>query len=394
MKKRFLNIMSKKGKKNGAAILACAVVLSLGIGTLVGCSVAKESTGNQGSSFVPVSGAGKEGNPVKPLAATGKESSPYQQIAGSWIIDFDRTDPALWGTGISYGDEMILSETGEFRYYIGIGVGGTGQCEEKQGEITVKVEPYEEIHAEEETLTLKYGNDDGNEYILMDWHGEAVYWKRGSNPAGDSGEEDNEESLDVILPDHAEDNWYRRELVYLDGQGRRLEMGWDDEGAIFFIIDGLTAHVAMADHFVYENNWMVYTCDDGTYIVYYPGHAGVPACVEISDGEYEGLYKSHVWEMQRLLEDFGGAYFSGDAAALQSLLTSPQEGKISTYEGAGTVDGFTVKGLPDEETAGTVNTWNSQLEFMDSSEDSYTYLALSLVKQEDCWKVQSYGLEK
>ena len=34
------------------------------------------------------------------------------------------------------------------------------------------------------------------------------------------------------------------------------------------------------------------------------------------------------------------------------------------------------------------------VEFLDSTEDSYTYLSMRVVKQEDGWKVQSYGLEK
>lgn len=43
MKKRFRNILTKRGKKNGAAILLCAVVLTVGLGALIGCSVVKEN---------------------------------------------------------------------------------------------------------------------------------------------------------------------------------------------------------------------------------------------------------------------------------------------------------------------------------------------------------------
>lgn len=43
MKKRFKNILIRKGKKNGIAILICAVILTVGLGTLVGCSIAKEA---------------------------------------------------------------------------------------------------------------------------------------------------------------------------------------------------------------------------------------------------------------------------------------------------------------------------------------------------------------
>lgn len=39
MKKRFKNILMRKGKKNGIFILLCAVVLTISLGALVGCSV-------------------------------------------------------------------------------------------------------------------------------------------------------------------------------------------------------------------------------------------------------------------------------------------------------------------------------------------------------------------
>lgn len=47
MKKRFKNILRKTRKKNGAAILIIAVVLTISLGTLVGCSVGKENTPKQ-----------------------------------------------------------------------------------------------------------------------------------------------------------------------------------------------------------------------------------------------------------------------------------------------------------------------------------------------------------
>ncbi len=42
MKKRFKNILLKNGKKNGIAILICTIVLTIGVGTLVGCTANKQ----------------------------------------------------------------------------------------------------------------------------------------------------------------------------------------------------------------------------------------------------------------------------------------------------------------------------------------------------------------
>ena len=100
------------------------------------------------------------------------------QMSGNWQIDFDKTEAVLWGSGSLQGNSMEISETGAFSYYIGIGVGGTGQCEEEDGVITVKVEPYEAHSLEQEILTLKYESANGTEIILMDWNDEDVYWVR------------------------------------------------------------------------------------------------------------------------------------------------------------------------------------------------------------------------
>lgn len=45
MKKRFQNILRKTGKKNGAVILMCSLLLTVSLGTLVGCSVTNENSG-------------------------------------------------------------------------------------------------------------------------------------------------------------------------------------------------------------------------------------------------------------------------------------------------------------------------------------------------------------
>lgn len=46
MKKRFKNILIRNRKKNGVSILICAVVVTISLVTLVGCSVTKENTKN------------------------------------------------------------------------------------------------------------------------------------------------------------------------------------------------------------------------------------------------------------------------------------------------------------------------------------------------------------
>ncbi len=87
----------------------------------------------------------------------------------------------------------------------------------------------------------------------------------------------------------ADDTWYKSGSVYVDENGHRLEVFFDDEGALQFAVDGLSLYNAMANDFQTENDWKIYTCDDGTTVIYYPG---APAHLEISDGEYAGVYES------------------------------------------------------------------------------------------------------
>lgn len=97
------------------------------------------------------------------------------------------------------------------------------------------------------------------------------------------------EDLDVVSPDAADDTWYKSGSVYVDENGRRLEVFFDDEGMLQFAVDGLSLYNTMANDFQLENNWRIYTCDEGTTIIYYPG---TPAKLEISDGEYAGVYEA------------------------------------------------------------------------------------------------------
>lgn len=105
---------------------------------------------------------------------------------------------------------------------------------------------------------------------------------------GDSQGAQSGEDLDTVEPSAADDDWYMKGNVYTDDNGRRLEVFFDDEGMLGFSIDGLSMYYTTTDNFQQENNWKIYTCDDGITIIYYPG---TPAHLEISDGEYAGLYE-------------------------------------------------------------------------------------------------------
>lgn len=110
-----------------------------------------------------------------------------------------------------------------------------------------------------------------------------------------SGEESQEtekessgEDLDKVMPSAADDDWYAKGSIYTDDKGNRLEVFFNDYGVLEFAVNGLSMYITTVDNFQQENNWKVYTCDDGTIIGYFPGE---PAHIEIGDGDYAGLYE-------------------------------------------------------------------------------------------------------
>ena len=96
------------------------------------------------------------------------------------------------------------------------------------------------------------------------------------------------EDLDVVVPNPADDDWYMKVNIYTDDKGNRLEVFFNDYGTLEFAVNGLSMYITTVDNFQQENNWKVYTCDDGTMIGYFPGE---PAHIEICDGDYAGLYE-------------------------------------------------------------------------------------------------------
>lgn len=135
--------------------------------------------------------------------------------------------------------------------------------------------------------TAMNGKHHDTEKVLDEKHNdtkEALHEDHSHTEKATSGEE-----LDVIESNAADDDWYMKGNVYTDDKGNRLEVFFNDYGTLEFAVNGLSMYYTQVDNFEQENDWKVYTCDDGTMIIYYPGE---PAHLEIADGDYAGLYES------------------------------------------------------------------------------------------------------
>ena len=95
-------------------------------------------------------------------------------------------------------------------------------------------------------------------------------------------------------------------------------------------------------------------------------------------------------------EQFAEVYFGRKVDNIPVFLADHFVGDHkAVYPFDGTVTEYTIKGLDTALEAGVGTTKTVSVEFKDSEQDdSYLYLTIEFIKQEDGWKVQFYGLEK
>lgn len=106
---------------------------------------------------------------------------------GTWQLQVDKTEENLkeygsmqemFGTGLSYGAEIVIEEEGAFHFYIGIGVGGDGQCQSDDNGLTVSVTPLEGKDGGALHYRLMLEESKDVEYLVMDYDGERLYWTK------------------------------------------------------------------------------------------------------------------------------------------------------------------------------------------------------------------------
>lgn len=81
MKKRFVNILTKTRKKNGAVILIIAAVLTVGLGAVIGCSKGKEN------SITNSFGKGNNGQPEETDSGITDENEENDALLDTEILD-------------------------------------------------------------------------------------------------------------------------------------------------------------------------------------------------------------------------------------------------------------------------------------------------------------------
>lgn len=114
------------------------------------------------------------------------DSYTVSDLAGTWQINGEKTQAANerslaeeFGTRIHLGNEMLLSEHGDFSYYVSINQGGKGTWNLDGTVITADYTTYEpDVRKEQLTMTLEAG-DKGELLIKMNYtDGYILFWNR------------------------------------------------------------------------------------------------------------------------------------------------------------------------------------------------------------------------
>lgn len=129
-----------------------------------------------------------------------------KDVAGTWRINGQKTEEAnevsllgKFGSGIHLGNEMVLSENGDFSYYLSINQGGKGTWKLEGDVITAYFTTYEpEVREEQLTMTPETGEDEELYIKMIYLDGYILFWSRLEGETAADGEENrpaNEEPL-------------------------------------------------------------------------------------------------------------------------------------------------------------------------------------------------------
>ena len=346
MRKRFKNILIRNRKKNGISILICAVVLSITLGMLVGCSVTKENTEKENIENEDTANEDM-GNVSEPSGLEAAQTAPTP-------VDNSSTENNALENTIT----LTFSKEGE---------------------------------QEQKQATLAIGN--GYSFYLPDdekWHLSAPdLWTTDINEQIALWVTHFEgESVDSVNQ-KLEDDGYTEDDSY---------KWWKQEGDLLY----------HAEQKVFENNiWVIFYSYPVDFqegwgrefpvivntFALSDGAENGEMNNAVGTGEYLGVEDCQ--KIRTVLEAFAESYFNEDVGAIQKFLASTYEGEVDIYEGTGMISDLTVKGLSGTDEKKIENgKCNASIEFRDSNyEDMFLYLTFILVKEQGEWKIQFYGME-
>lgn len=344
MKVRFRNIL-KKQKKNGIPILICAVVLTISLGTLVGCSVTKEDTANADAENQSTENASVS-QQTDVLEPDIQAEDQMQQVPAA---DPSEGDDALERTYI-----LTFLKEGEGEYKQATLAVGDGYS------IYLPDGEWHQSDTDMWTATV-------NEQVRL-W---VTYYEN--------------KTIEMVGQELTDDGYVTEE----DGSRKKqegdlllhalLKQAESDVWGVFYCYPAEAGEGWVRELPVIADTFAV----------------SLGAARMNNDSADEYLQAKDCEEIRSIMNEFASAYFDGNADTIQTFLASTYNGQIEIYESAGEVSDLTLKGLSDTDEKKIENgNYVVSIEFRDSCyEDMFLYLTCMLSRQEDSWKIQYYGVE-
>lgn len=211
MKKRFQNILSRTSKKNGAAVLVCAILLTVSLGTMIGCSAAQEKGKDSSGQETVTDTAGNDGQGAEAGAAGNNGQDTEADMAGSGENRTEQMSPAEDTSAVNAPD----------------------------GENTVDPSASENGAPDRMTLTImKEGEPEEKQAVLAVEDGYSLYLPEGEWQKNKEGIWQAVANEDVCI-------WVEcYEKEHLDEQ---LLIGWKLEDAEFILEDNGLSYTELAD---------------------------------------------------------------------------------------------------------------------------------------------------
>ena len=102
-------------------------------------------------------------------------------------------------------------------------------------------------------------------------------------------------------------------------------------------------------------------------------------------------------DIQNITQRFVDAYFSGDENNVQNFLSDTYTDAIAVYEGdSSTIKDIAIKGISEIHQKSSGDTCQVSVQYKGDFEtdgDTFRYLTINFVSQEDEWKIDFYGVE-
>lgn len=299
-----------------------------------------------------------------------------EDYTGTWRMDTVKTEHNLqnhaslmemFGSGLgAYGASIEISEDGSFSYFIGIGTGGSGQCEKDGEGIHVSITPFQDTGDYEKDLYLETVTDQETAYLFMRYGQEDLYWILDTDepnfvlvsPENGTIHEKVRDlsdgfchwasvltAGDPVLDDHGHEttdyNTQKRSFVCLD-DGRRLEVRrWDNLNGsagdyLIYEYDGIT-HVSKSDD-LYHPVLSLKDSSFGTMDAVPDGYMIAGSRLSGNKREYTVTFYDKDFQPVRVIEGYrtmeNGRFYEDGLMAVRDMTTGlmgfmDQKGKLA-----------------------------------------------------------------